>query len=501
MDASLPPDEADASLWDPNSGLPRECVYKPKPLIDPKLLPQCPSCEGEARCVPRILLEKQAPEMLAKLMACDETSVCVPDPIISSMGFYAPNSCRSVNDSEGRCLSECLPQVASQRDILPQANCGEHERCVPCFDPLEGEETGACRLTCDLGPVEPAKLLDSCCGGLGSCLPSALVPAAQSNQLAVDSCTQANTLCAPAVLTDETARPAQCNTVGGGEGRCMPTCLPAIAARAHSLPQDVCRTGEVCAPCFDPFSGTDTEACRVHGDAPTQPPSTFAHCCGDQGTCVPTSLVSEGDSTRLPIDSCQQGDALCVPNTFLDAAFVPASCRSIGDGEGRCIAACMLPADQLSAPIPRSTCGTGELCAPCFNPIDGTATGVCNIRGDSPKEPALRFDTPCCGRSGLCIPEVLSGSQGKSLPADRCASELGQGWLCAPKRVVTDPSRASNPFAACKIDLGLFRVGRGKCVPNCMVEANGFVKRLLQRSSCESGESCVPCSVGGVPGC
>ena len=80
MDGGLPPDEADdAAVWDPSSGLPRECVEKPKPLIDPKLLQRCPVCEGDARCVPTLLIEKTAPDMVKKLMACDETSVCVPD--------------------------------------------------------------------------------------------------------------------------------------------------------------------------------------------------------------------------------------------------------------------------------------------------------------------------------------------------------------------------------------------------------------------------------------
>ena len=505
MDASMDGAAARAdagAVWDPSSGLPRECVERPAPLIDPTQLARCPSCDDDARCVPQLLIEKQAPEMLAKLAACDDKNVCVPDPIISSMGFYKPDNCRSVNDSEGRCMSECLPAVASQRDILPQASCAEHERCVPCFDPLTGAETGACRLTCDLGPREPAKTLSGCCDGLGTCLPGSLVPADQAGQLGHDSCAEADALCAPTLLMDPSQKPAPCGSVAGHEGRCLPACLPAIANKAASLPQDTCRAGEVCAPCFDPFSGADSQACRFHGDAPSAPAETFAHCCSELGTCVPRTLVSAADASHLPAGGCEgAADSLCVPNAFLDPAFTPASCRSLADAEGRCVAVCLLPADQLGAPIPQSSCATGELCAPCFNPVNGEATGVCNVRGDAPKEPAVRFDTACCGQSGLCIPQELAGSASKGLPKDRCASEHGDGWLCAPKRVVTDPARAKDPFDSCKIDLGLFRVGRGKCVPNCMVDASGFAKRLLQRSSCESGASCVPCSLGGVPGC
>jgi hypothetical protein len=490
-DASMDAAPVDDSGWDPDSGLPRECVVPPKPLIEPSLLARCPNCAGEARCVPRVVLETQAPEMAAKLMACDDDSLCIPDPLITSMGFYKPDSCRSVNDAEGRCLSECLPQ----------ASCGEGNRCVPCFDPISGNETGACSLTCDPGPTEPAKPLTQCCHGLGLCVPSGLVPADQAARLGADSCGEGAGLCAPRVLMDAQSKLAQCTSLGGSEGRCLPSCLPQVADQADRLPQDSCAEFEVCAPCFDPFSGADTDVCRLHGDAPTRPASPFPHCCGELGTCVPKSLVSEGDAKKLPQDSCDPASAMCVPNAFLDESFVPQSCRSLGDAEGRCIPGCLLPAGQKTELVPQSSCATGELCAPCFNPIDGAATGVCVLRGDAPKEPPVRFDTACCAQSGRCIPEVLAGAQGKVLPADRCQTEHGDGWLCAPKRVIEDPARASNPFEGCKIRLGFFSVGRGKCVPNCMIETKGWVKRLLQRASCDSGESCVPCSLGGVPGC
>ena len=73
----------------------------------------------------------------------------------------------------------------------------------------------------------------------------------------------------------------------------------------------------------------------------------------DIPACVPTSLISEADAAHLPANSCAQADSLCVPNAFLDSNFVPASCRSLGDGEGRCVAACLVPPGQLNAPIPR----------------------------------------------------------------------------------------------------------------------------------------------------
>jgi hypothetical protein len=165
------------------------------------------------------------------------------------------------------------------------------------------------------------------------------------------------------------------------------------------------------------------------------------------------------------------------------------------------VPACLLSQAQQSIELPQDSCASGELCAPCFNPIDGTKTGICGLHGDQPKEPPVRFDTACCGQSGLCIPEQLAGANAGMLPADSCSTSYGSGWLCAPKSVVQDPSTADDPFASCKVKVGFLSVGRGKCVPRCMVDSAGWVESLLSRSSCQSGELCVPCSVAKLPGC
>lgn len=500
--ADAPEDAGGAAPPDAQaSGLPAECRAPQATPFDPTLLPVCPSCAGGARCVPRVLLGARSPAVLEQLAACDAQSVCVPDPILTSLGFYNPQRCESLNAAEGRCLSECLPAVASQRDILPQAGCDAHERCVPCFHPLDGKPTGACAMPCDPGPSDPTpRLFPSCCGDAGACLPMSLIPEDQRALLGRDSCEAEDSLCTPHLLRDSEMRPASCNSVAGAEGRCLPTCLPTVAARAANLPQDSCADGEVCTPCVDPFTGADTGACRLHGDAPAREPRVFAQCCGGVGACVPAELVPASDAQRLSRAECGDAASLCVPRAFLDEAHVPASCRSLADAEGRCLPACLL-GSYGEVPLPQGSCADGELCAPCYNPVDGSETGACALRGDRPREPAVRLDTSCCGTSGRCIPEALAGASGSALPADRCESELGQGWVCAPKSVVEDPSRRQNPFASCKMNFGLFKAGRGKCVPQCMIDAKGWVKRLMQRSSCASGELCVLCSLGDVPGC
>ena len=129
-----------------------ECLPE-EPLIAPELLPACDLC-ANARCVPASFVP---PEQQALLADCVDGSKCVPDLLIETNGNFTLTTCRSINDSEGRCVSTCLPSAAAQADRLPTAGCGMDEVCVPCFDPTNGEDTGACGLGC-LRPV----CLDQC---------------------------------------------------------------------------------------------------------------------------------------------------------------------------------------------------------------------------------------------------------------------------------------------------------------------------------------------------
>src|SRR6185295_4602839 len=120
---------------------------------------------------------------------------------------------------------------------------------------------------------------ERCCGGIGSCVPRTLVPPDQIDQLGRDSCTTSDSLCAPDELSSGTSRPTTCSSIAGAEGRCLPACLPDIAAQADRLPRDVCPTNHLCAPCYDPITGADSGACRLAGDMPVDPPYVFPDCC------------------------------------------------------------------------------------------------------------------------------------------------------------------------------------------------------------------------------
>jgi hypothetical protein len=373
-----------------------ECVPG-EPPIAPNLLPECGFCP-DARCVPNFALEE---DQIAMLAPCDDNNTCVPELFIETNGQFLLTRCTSLNGAEGRCLSPCIPAVSNQADLLPADVCTDGWLCAPCYDPLTGEDTGACRQSCDPGPTEEPVVFPECCGGLGSCVSESLVSEEQAAQLGVDTCTGDGILCAPKDLANPTYTPPRCDSVGGAEGRCLPECLPDIAAQASLLPQSTCDPGHLCAPCYDPTAapGTspeeaDTGACRLNGDEPEDPPYAFPYCCGGGGRCVPAEVVPEGQRDQLGSDGCDAtAGELCVPNVFVeDPSWSPPSCdpgdsnvlfTSFSD-EGRCLPECIPDVSDpgFGLQFNQSSCDPDFLCTPCtvtavyFLDID---TGACDL--------------------------------------------------------------------------------------------------------------------------
>jgi len=460
-------------------------VHTGPPVIDPAIFPACDLCDG-AHCVPAALLPAEQVDLFAD---CDANNKCVPDLFIETGGDFLLASCRSASDAEGRCLSTCLPSVQAQLALLPQDTCAASERCVPCYDPTSGDETGACSLACDPGPQEPPVTLTKCCGGIGSCVPASLVPAEQQSLLGQDTCADPNTLCAPNELLDPSAHPDACRSVNDAEGRCLPACLPDVDAMKDLLPQDTCADTHLCVPCYDPLTSNSTGACELNGDAPTDPPVTFDACCGGVGLCVPASLVPAEQQSLLGQDTCTDSSSLCAPADLLDPTATPDACRSVGDTEGRCLAKC-LPAIQAQASLlPQDTCAATHLCAPCYDPFTAVSTGSCELNGDVPAEPPSTFPT-CCPTNnvdrGTCVPEaVIDPGQAASLVQQECAAN----WLCAPTEKALDPTWT---FPSCSAGL----LGSGACLPDCYV--NSPWAFLFAQGTCGSGERCVACNVFGT---
>lgn len=229
------------------------------------------------------------------------------------------------------------------------------------------------------------------CGGGGHCVPSAAVPADQLDLLAHCDST---TVCVPDTFIERGGLviPSTCTSdIGGGEGRCLSSCLPDVSRKADLLSSSGCGSGELCVPCYDPFSGAATGACELSCDAgPTQAAKTLPKCCQDQGggTCVPTNLVDGEQADRLDDEECPElgaANSVCVPNPILQAHLVgvqfnPVECvtgdliQSLGLGsEGGCLPECIPIVDAI--PVTQENCPNGYKCVPCD--VGGQETGAC----------------------------------------------------------------------------------------------------------------------------
>ena len=244
------------------------CPHEGPDIVDPNAFELCPSCSGGARCIPNSLIPADQQDQLGD---CDADNKCVPDDFIKTGGNFIAQTCTSVAGGEGRCLSVCIPQVADQAALLPQDTCPDHQVCAPCYDPITGEDTGGCSLSCDPGPVEPPVTLPGCCDGVGTCVPRGLVPPDQVDALPQDTCPMdANDyVCTPTVfITDPMFTPPSCITdaiIGGGQpGACLPSCL-ITGFEGFLTTQSSCADNEKCAPCNNPLTGAPTGACEIGG--------------------------------------------------------------------------------------------------------------------------------------------------------------------------------------------------------------------------------------------
>jgi hypothetical protein len=442
-------------------------------------VPTLPNCTN-GKCVPTGAVPVASQSILAD---CDAMDKCVPTYFVERAAKFIAPSCTSLKNAEGRCLSQCIPQIAQQASFLPLDTCTAGDLCAPCYDPRTGKDTGACTQGCDKGPTKPAVVFDKCCKGIGSCVPTSAIPPASVSLLGKDTCTTAGELCAPDKLTDPTVKPKVCVSLKNAEGRCLADCIPAVAAQASRLPSAGCDPNELCTPCFDPFSGAPTGACTQNGDKPTNTtPVTFPGCCTALGHCIPTSILTTDQKTLLGADSCTGGD-LCAPDVFAVSGKTADTCRALGalNAEGRCIPACVPSIQAQKDKLSQATCGTGMLCAPCYDPLSGADTGACTQNGDTAKETKKLFPT-CCGGLGACVPPALvPTAQQSQLGPDVCTDTTN---LCAPKALAD----ATVKPKACTAPGGF----EARCLPACLPPIKAQASNLRQ-VTCATGELCADC--------
>jgi len=240
---------------------PATCEYEAScpAVIDPEALP---SCGADAHCVDAALAGDQA----AQLAKCDDgVKVCVPDAFLETGGKFTPITCTSAGGAEGRCLNTVIPQVAAQAGLLPPAICAASEKCTPCFSPIDGSDTGACKLSCDPGPSQPATTFASCCDGRAKCVPASSIPDAQEEQLSEQECEDdaPGALCVPNEIIANGPFPA-CEAdsfiLGDYTGVCLSTCLD-FGIQGIALAKGNCQSGFKCAPCEQNGQPTGAPGC------------------------------------------------------------------------------------------------------------------------------------------------------------------------------------------------------------------------------------------------
>jgi hypothetical protein len=346
---------------------------------------------------------------------------------------------------------------------------------------------------------------DPSCSG-AHCVPTAIVPSGLQSLMA--ACTDG--LCAPDPIIAAAGQfiPSTCTSIAGAEGRCLSTCLPAVAARAATLPQSGCAANERCMPCFDPTASDPTAptgACSLACDAPDEAPlvltcpwtgpsvynpAAFAACspsCGG-AHCVPTGLVPSELQSLL--GACSGG--FCVPDSFIvtNGNFDPPSCVAFAGttAAGRCLSDC-LPGIAAQSSLEQSTCVAGNSCAPCANPFTGVDTGACGSVGCDQAAPTPAFKYPgCCSTLGVCVPSSQLPLALPSYIEQRDCPAGAANYKCvAPDQF---PQSGQTP-TACTVAIAAIPPFSwdSVCVPDCVL---GDLAALVPQANCPFNWSCPP---------
>lgn len=186
--------------------------------------------------------------------ACGSALVCIPTPYIDDPNHVMP-ACVALAGREGRCLPACVAAAAAGAGRLEQAACQVGELCVPCFNPITGEDTGACSVPPD-HPQQQSQPFERCCGtgadAFGACIPDLLLSEQQRGALLPDTCSDTTARCVPlALLTPPGALPSCTTGAPSATARvCVQQCF--VGTRlSRLLPQGSCGEAERCVPCTD----------------------------------------------------------------------------------------------------------------------------------------------------------------------------------------------------------------------------------------------------------
>ena len=226
-----------------------------------------PCCDMKGFCVSADQAGEQASSLVAD--SCTGELLCAPRDLTDPS--FVPIGCDSIDSGEGRCLSPCLPSVGDQIDRLPTTGCATDLACAPCYDPITGDDTGACNINGDTPAEEPYTFPTCCDNGAGTdvgvCVTEALA-GTQWDAILQDTCASGRR-CAPIEKAKDSSYKfptcmveAALPCLGQGTpcpGACVPSCI-LDDGTAGLLERGPCGVGELCAPCES--LGSSTGACE-----------------------------------------------------------------------------------------------------------------------------------------------------------------------------------------------------------------------------------------------
>ena len=236
---------------------------------DLSIFEPCPMsvCGGGAHCVEDDLVAiasaQAGADMTQFLGRCGYGSWCVPDEFLIYMNNLELETCESFMGYEGRCLSECLPLVGDNAELLPQSSCRQDYRCLPCYDPVSNEPTGLCGFSACDQPREPKpEPQPKCCGTRATCFPDEMIPDEMEQVLVQEACPESGQLCVP----DEFL---QMGGVEGTDGFDPEVCEPGTLLQLMGIDDGVCVSDCLAIPFVDQGScpaGSQCAPCDVMGE-------------------------------------------------------------------------------------------------------------------------------------------------------------------------------------------------------------------------------------------
>jgi hypothetical protein len=249
-----------------------------------------------------------------------------------------------------------------------------------------GSGGGSTDPTCNQKIVDPTKY-PACTGCTGGhCVPNDFLETGTENLTACDS----TSVCLPDAIIEAEGHyaPKKCTSILGNEGRCASTCLPAAAALAAVLPQDVCAASERCAPCYNPNDGKPTGVCNFSScdEGPTTPAKKFVPCCAGRGTCIPRSAVPGNAAKNIAEETCKD-DTVCAPSVIVnDPTYRFPKCKAVifvgfpveVEGDAVCVPKCIVDATEVGSYLTAGDCEDDtDKCVPCTDPRDNSPSGAC----------------------------------------------------------------------------------------------------------------------------